>query len=579
MLVLKLCRGTMKKSVRLIPLLALLLAACQPEAASTPVPSSTTLPPTATPLAPPSLWISPAVPDALREWAASWNIPAAVDPASANFQLQVSDPTSAAPVAALVWTYALVAPFPTVMDGVSLAELQAAWSGSPSTPLAGQPFFMSESTLAALTGQWGEPAPGLVKTLPADQLLDAAWAQLPSLAILPFESLSPRWKVLAVDGQSPVHKDFDPAAYPLQIDFALLQTAPSALDASAFTLPALNRDPSKMTTVIMTGVTALVRATAKTMEVKGVTYPGRDIRDIMRAADIAHISNEIPFYTGCDYPNPSRAKLVFCSDPRYIDLLTDIGTDVIELTGNHFGDYGANATLETLAIYKEKGLPYFGGGADLADSLKPALMQDHGNKIAFIGCNRPDVGGFPTATVSRPGAAPCDFDYLPKKISELRDQGYVVIATFQWNESYDPKPHPAQLHDFRLLAEAGASVVSGSQAHLSQTMEFDGDSFLHYGLGNLFFDQMNFPCAGKCRREFMDRYIIYDGKLISAELLTNMLEDYARPRPMTADERAAFLEEYFVKSGWLPLFPTPVPPPTVTLTPLSLPEPVYTPTP
>ena len=29
-----------------------------------------------------------------------------------------------------------------------------------------------------------------------------------------------------------------------------------------------------------------------------------------------------------------------------------------------------------------------------------------------------------------------------------------------------------------------------------------------------------------------------------------MLEDYSRPRPMTDDERAAFLTEYFSLSGW-----------------------------
>jgi len=50
-----------------------------------------------------------------------------------------------------------------------------------------------------------------------------------------------------------------------------------------------------------------------------------------------------------------------------------------------------------------------------------------------------------------------------------------------------------------------------------------------------------------------------------------MLEDYSRPRPMTQAERAAFLSEYFYLSGWIPLSPTPIPQPTVTLTPIALP--------
>ena len=93
---------------------------------------------------------------------------------------------------------------------------------------------------------------------------------------------------------------------------------------------------------------------------------------------------------------------MFCSDPKYMDLLTDIGTDVVELTGNHFADRGSAGMLETIAIYNENGLPYFGGGTDLQDSLKPALFEVNGNKIAFIGCNKPDVGRFPLQPIFSP---------------------------------------------------------------------------------------------------------------------------------------------------------------------------------
>ena len=79
------------------------------------------------------------------------------------------------------------------------------------------------------------------------------------------------------------------------------------------------------------------------------------------------------------------------------------------------------------------------------------------------------------------------------------------------------------------------------------------------------------------RREFLDRYVIYDGKFISAELLTAVLEDYARPRWMNAQERAEFLGEYFFRSGWS-IAPAQLPLPTITptLTPMSLPAMVGT---
>ena len=503
-------------------------------------------------------------------------------PVQSSVQTSTSTPTPEAVVVheSVPWVYALVAPFPTVTDGVTFEELRRQWSGGVApAAFEGRPLRMDEAALATFSALWGDPAAGAVEVTAAGQLLETAWSDMPSWAIVPFEQLEPKWKVLTVDGQSPIRKDFDLSTYPLVANITLQST--SNIQSSVLNLPPSNYDASRLTTVVMTGVTALVRATAFTMELKGVTYPGERVRDLLREADIAHISNEIPFFTGCTFPKPNQAMLVFCSDPKYIDLLTDIGADVIELTGNHFADRGAAGMRETIQIYQEHGLPYFGGGLDLQDALEPTLFEVNGNKIAFIGCNKPDVGRFPTATEFQPGAAPCDFEYLAGKIGQLRAQGYVVISTFQWNESYDSRPSPQQMRDFRLMADSGASIVSGSQAHYAQMMEFHESAFIHYGLGNLFFDQMGDQdwMPRGIRREFIDRYVIYNGRLISVELITAMLEDYSRPRLMTEQERVGFLQEYFYYSGWTSLLDTPTPTVTPTLTPMSIPPFAGSPTP
>jgi len=74
------------------------------------------------------------------------------------------------------------------------------------------------------------------------------------------------------------------------------------------------------------------------------------------------------------------------------------------------------------------------------------------------------------------------------------------------------------------------------------TMEIYHKAFVHYGLGNLFFDQMD---SINNRREFLDRHIFYDGRLIGTELLTAMLENYAQPRQMTTSERVSLLQDAF----------------------------------
>jgi poly-gamma-glutamate synthesis protein (capsule biosynthesis protein) len=534
------------------------------------------------------MYIAAEVPDGLAIASETWGIPFVTDPDQASLRLELAAAGEDSTIASRsTWVYVLVAPFPTVADGVRFEDLKSAWRGSLSLPPAcvqcenfnRSPLWMSESTLATFTALWGEPAPGAVRITPSDQMADQLWDNSPAWGILPFEMLEPKLKVLTVDGQAPIRKDFDLSSYPLKAEYVLraLDREPATLGLA---LPDTNREPARMTTIILTGVTALVRATAYTMETKGITYPASDIWDLMRAADITHISNEIPFFTGCDFPNPSRSKLVFCSDPKYIKLLKDVGTDVVELTGNHFADYGAGAMLETLDIYNQNGIQYYGGGADLGDAIKPLLLRHNGNQIAFIGCNPVDLGRPPVATENKPGAAPCSHSYLTNTIEGLHQLGYTVIATFQHFEYYSPEARPNQLEDFHRVADAGATIVSGSQAHFAQMMEFYNDSFIHYGLGNLFFDQMgDIPYHPGIRREFIDRYTIYNGKLISVELLTTMLVDHSRPRMMTSEERASFLNEYFYHSGWGDIIPTPVPNPTATLTPMSLPKPFTTITP
>jgi poly-gamma-glutamate synthesis protein (capsule biosynthesis protein) len=98
------------------------------------------------------------------------------------------------------------------------------------------------------------------------------------------------------------------------------------------------------------------------------------------------------------------------------------------------------------------------------------------------------------------------------------------------------------------MAEAGAVIVSGSQAHQPQGMEFLNGAFIHYGLGTLFFDQYGLCPA--CEQGLIDRHVFYDGRYISTELLPIQFIDYARSRPMTFEEANSLLQALFFASGW-----------------------------
>ncbi len=491
----------------------------------------------------PVLWVDEDLPEGLRKGLAP---PVGVSISSAreqaNLWLEIS---SASP--ATYWVYAVAAPFPTLVDEVEAVDLLRAWQGKPGGPFAGAPLLVAPQTRVMLENLWGPADPRRVQSVEAADLLETAWQEQPAWAILPFEELEPRWKILRVDGQSPLERTFDPASYPLAAPIRLAGTE-AALNSlpAALQLPT-NRDPQKLTVLVMTGVTALSRHIGEVMEEKGVTYPARDIRTWLSGADLTHISNEVSFYQDCPKPGPLRADMRFCSHPKYIQLLEFIGTDIVELTGNHNLDWGFQPYFDTLEMYRAKGWQTFGGGANLEEARRPLFVDHNGNRLVFIGCS-PAGPEAVWATPDEPGAAPCQINKLELEVQHLRAEGYLPIVTLQAFESDTYQPNVAQAApDFRRLARAGAVIVSGSQSHFPQTMTFVEDSFVHYGLGNLFFDQMNPPEA---RQQFIDRHVFYDGRYLGVELLTTLLEESARPRPMTAGERNALLQEIFSLSEW-----------------------------
>lgn len=463
----------------------------------------------------------------------------------ADIQLVIQEDIPATE-ADFIWVYALVAPFPTLTDNISIDEIQQIWSGAGDFP---QQILLDESTLAIFRQVWGEPSPQKIRVVNSDALLETAWSEKFTWGIVPFEEIAPRWKVIRVNSLSPLDRGLDLSAYPLAVKFSWVgQTSAGRAAVSELQkagLAGTNRDESKLTRVLLTGVTALVRSTAERIETMGIDYPIGDILPWLLDADFTHISNEVSFNDQCPPAIPVRLGTRFCSDPKYARLLDLIDVEIVELTGNHLVDYGREALSTTLEMYRERDILTYGGGANLNESLQPLIIEHNGNRIAFLGCNR---AGPPNdwATEDQPGSAPCDLDLMTSQIQNFLDEGILPIVTFQHYELDDTMPSRQAQQEMQQMAKAGAVIVSGSQAHFPHGFAFFGDSFVHYGLGNLFFDQMyTFN-----RREFLDRHIFYNGRYLGVEILTAELEDFARPRPMTEGERTRMLTTYFEVSGW-----------------------------
>ena len=509
------------------------------EIAVTPEPTSTSLPP--------AVWIDPRLPGKILDTLG--DMPSLVRVTSKEKALLSLTIETGKPI--ISWVYALSAPFATVTDDVSEESLLAFWQSHADFPA--RVLVMPPAIFDSLKVRYGNPM-GDVHPLAEDNLLTYCQTHQNAWAIVPFEKLEPQWKVISLDGYSPIRKDFVAKSYPLSVQIGWDESYRAVTEAeyqlandAISSVPASNRQADKLTTVVLTGVTAMTRATAKEMELYGVLSPAASIGELMREADIAHVSNEVPFASNCPAPQWQQAvDLVFCSDDKYIELMREIGTDVVELTGDHFSDYGPEAMVHTLEMYNAEGWPYYGGGMDIEEAKLPLKITHNGNKIAFLGCNAKDPG-YATASETNPGALHCDLDEMVNAIQSLKDEGYQVIFTFQHQEIYRWQPTEDLIADFRIVSNAGAIIVSGSQAHQPHMLEFYGDSLIHYGLGNLFFDQLGW--FEDTNKAFLDRHVFYDGKYLGVELITVQFFNWSTPTLMTPEARAAMLERLFAESG------------------------------
>ncbi len=441
--------------------------------------------------------------------------------------------------------YAPVVAFATVTDDIPLEELAARWQGEGEGPLV-----ITREYEAELTAILGAPMAESVIVTGTNAILAVVEANADAVGIVPFDRLHPRFKVLSVDGVSVLDNHLDSATYGLAAAVAV--SGPHAAELAAAlsrqVTNASNRDPDHLTTLIMTGVTAMTRVTAAKMERNGYDYPARIISPTLSAADITHISNEVPFIEGC-VVNASQDNLTMCSDTTYWAALEALGTDIVGLSGNHVNDFGRDGARESIGWYRENGIAIYGSGLNVEEACAPLLWEHNGNRFAFIAALAFGPS-FAWATDELPGA--CYYydykDLIFETIEKLRPEVDVIAVELQYLETYNPYPTSQQVTEFRELREQGVDIVTGVQSHVPQAFEPYGPNgsqrpgTIVYGLGNLFFDQM---WSWQTRTGLIARHTIYRGRVVSTEILTIVSEDYAQPRWATETERAGLLRSIF----------------------------------
>ena len=302
--------------------------------------------------------------------------------------------------------------------------------------------------------------------------------------------------------------------------------------------------PSKesVLTFAQTGVTALSRGmNAKLYRVGDANYFAEGLKDYLSSFDLTHTSNESSF---TDYATSGN----ICSDKRFISTLLAVGLDIVELTGNHNVDCGADAALETIDIYNENNIKTVGGGKNADEAAIPLKINNKDTKITFLAYNL-STGG---ATYgARPGANQYYEENATAEIAAAKERGDFVIVDIQYYEcsayasTYEdpicdyPQNVPGdEIGFFRHLIDLGADMVVGTSAHQPQTYEIYGNGVIYYGLGNLFFDQSWWP--GTTRSLILSHYF-YKDKLLQTRVVPTVYDGNSQTKLLDKETARWFL--------------------------------------
>ena len=155
-----------------------------------------------------------------------------------------------------------------------------------------------------------------------------------------------------------------------------------------------------------------------------------DYLECMRSADLFWINNE---FTYSDRGAPLNGKMyTFRTAPENVELLTQMGVDIVGLANNHVYDYGEEALIDTMDTLQNAGIPYVGAGHDLAEAMSPVYFDLDGFTIAYVAASRAEKFKMtPQATESSPGILRCyDNTLFLEEIEEGIRQGQMHEISF-----------------------------------------------------------------------------------------------------------------------------------------------------
>lgn len=213
-----------------------------------------------------------------------------------------------------------------------------------------------------------------------------------------------------------------------------------------------------------------------------------EILDATNDADLFFLNHE---YAISDGGEPLNGKYyTFRADPERMDLLKQMGTDLVSLANNHVYDYGEEAMLDTANLLQQADIQYVGGGRNIEEAKRPAFFDISGIRVGFVAASNAEKMRYtPQAEEDSPGVLLAyDTAEFNQVIEDASKECDFLIVYIHWGDEDTNDFNDLQQEMGREFLDSGADIVVGGHPHVLQGMEYVDGKPIVYSMGDFWFN-------------------------------------------------------------------------------------------
>lgn len=213
-----------------------------------------------------------------------------------------------------------------------------------------------------------------------------------------------------------------------------------------------------------------------------------EILDATNDADLFFLNHE---YAISDGGEPLNGKYyTFRADPERMDLLKQMGTDLVSLANNHVYDYGEEAMLDTANLLQQADIQYVGGGRNIEEAKRPAFFDISGIRVGFVAASNAEKMRYtPQAEEDSPGVLLAyDTAEFNQMIEDASKECDFLIVYIHWGDEDTNDFNDLQQEMGREFLDSGADIVVGGHPHVLQGMEYVDGKPIVYSMGDFWFN-------------------------------------------------------------------------------------------